>query len=110
MPTLKFGHHIFFNLINLNNTLDGKFTDTRLRLNHIPKCIKTLEQPYYLRGSVTTPDYQQEATSHEMLGHYQAHACRHPINIWQVYDDNQEKVYSVNENTQVNVQVLMYTK
>lgn len=107
----KFGNHIFFNLINLNNTLDGQFTDTRLGLNHIPKSVKTFELPlYYLRGSVTTPDNQQNAFSHTMLGHYHAHTYRHPINIWQKYDDNAEKVHTINENAQVNVQILMYSK
>lgn len=106
----KFGNHIFFNIINLNNTKGGQFTDSRLRLYHIPKYIKTLTSMYYFRGSITTPDKQQETISHTMLGHYHAHTYRHPINIWQIYDDCENKVHSIKENTQVNVQILMYSK
>lgn len=81
--TPQFGKHIiFFNILNFNNTMDGPFTDMSLRLNQIPKQIKTPEeQLYYLRGSVTTPDNQQDVTSHTMIGHYHAHTYRNPMNI-----------------------------
>lgn len=108
--TTTFGNHIFFNLINLNNTIEGQFTDTRMRLNHIPKQIKTLESLYYLRGTVTTPNSQQDVTSHTILGHYHAHTYRHPINTWQLYDDNKDKMNTLNEKTLVNVQLIMYSK
>jgi len=78
----QFGRHIFFNMINLNNTIDSPFTDMSLRLNHIPKHLNTSELSYYLRGSVTTPDNQQEITSHTLIGHYHAHTYRNPMNIW----------------------------
>jgi len=90
--------------------LDSQFTDTSLRLNHIPKHIQISELTFYLRGSVTTPDNQQEVTSHTLIGHYHAHAYRNPTNIWQFYDDTYDKVYTLNDNTQVNVQLIMYSK
>ena len=34
--TVILGEHVFFNLINLNNTTDALFMDTRILLNHIP--------------------------------------------------------------------------
>jgi len=110
IATPQFGKHIFFNMINLNNTIDSPFTDTSLRLNHIPKHIKTSEVSYYLRGSVTTPDNQQDVTSHTLLGHYHAHTYRSTMNIWQFYDDTNDKVHTLNENSQVNVQLIMYSK
>lgn len=110
IATPKFGNHIFFNLINLNNTMGGQFTDTSMRLNSIPKHIRALEEIYYFRGSVTTPDDQQGTTAHTTLGHYHAHTYRQPINIWQMYDDNKEKIYTLNENKNVNVQILMFSK
>lgn len=108
--TTTFGNHIFFNLINLNNTI-GQITDTRMCLNHIPKQINILESLYYLRGTVTTPNNQQDVTSHTILGHYHAHTYRHPkINTWQLYDDNKDKMYTLNEKTQINAQLIMYSK
>jgi len=103
------GEHVFFNLINLNNTTDALFTDTRILLNHIPKSISTPQSQYYLRGLGTTPDNQQSTTSYETIGHYHAHTFRNPINSWQIYDDTKEKVHSVNENTKVNLQIILYS-
>lgn len=91
--------------------MDGQFTDMRLRLNQIPKQIKTEELSYYyLRGTVTTPDHQQEVTSHTMIGHYHAHTYRNLMNIWQLYDDTNDKVYTFQGDSQVNVQLIMYSK
>lgn len=106
----QFGKHIFFNMINLNNTIDSPFTVMSLRLNHIPKHLNISELSYYLRGSVTTPDNQQEITSHTLIGHYHAHTYRNPMNIWQLYDDIKDKVHTLHENSQVNVQFIMYSK
>lgn len=108
--TVVLGEHIFFNLINLNNTTDAQFTDTRILLNHIPKYISTLQSQYYLRGLGTTPDSQQLITSHTAIGHYHAHAFRNPIDSWQIYDDIKEKVLTVSENTKVNLQIILYSK
>lgn len=108
--TVIFEEHLFFNMINLNNTTDAIFTDTRIVLSHIPKYISTPQFEYSLRGLGTTPDYQQIATSYKTIGHYHAHAYRNPIDLWQMYDDTKEKVQTVNKNTKVNLQILMYSK
>jgi len=108
--TAIFGEHVFFNLINLNNTTDALFTDTRILLNHIPKYITTPQTQYYLRGLGTTLDMQQSTTSYETIGHYHAHTFRNPINSWQIYNGVKEKVDSVNENTKVNLQIILYSK
>lgn len=108
--SLTFGNHLFFNLINLNNSASNLFTDTKIQLNNIPKCIKINETEFILRGSVTTPDQQQNVVSHTYLGHYHAHAYRHPINIWQLYDDLRDKVILIKDTTKVNIQILMYSK
>jgi len=107
--TVILGEHVFFNLINLNNTTDALFTNTRILLNHIPKSISMPQTKYYLRGLGTTPDIQQSTTSYETIGHYQAHTFRNPINLWQIYDGVKEKVHSVNENTKVNLQIILYS-
>jgi len=60
---LKFGHHIFFILINLNNSMDTQFTDTNLQLKNIPKSLTVSDTEYYFRGSVTTPDNQKQTIS-----------------------------------------------
>lgn len=108
--TPKFQKHIFFNLINLNNTKEGQFTDTSLRLNHVPKYLNISELPYCLRGSVTTSKEQQRATSYTSIGHYHAHTYRYPISVWQMYDDTKDKVETPNEKTLVYVQMLMYSR
>lgn len=43
--------------------MDAQFTDTNLQLNHIPKFLTVSDTKYYIRGSVTTPENQQEVTS-----------------------------------------------
>lgn len=108
--TVLLGEHVFFNLINLNNTTDAQFTDTRILLNHIPKYISTPQFQYYLRGLGTTPDTQQSTISYKSIGHYHAHTFRNPINSWQLYDDIKESVKPINENTKVNVQIILYSK
>lgn len=108
--TVVLGEHVFFNLINLNNTTDALFTDTRILLNHIPKSISTPQSQYYLRGLGTTPDIQQSTTSYKTIDHYHAHTFRNPINSWQIYDGIKEKVHSINENTRVNLQIILYSK
>jgi hypothetical protein len=97
-------------LINLNNTRDAQFIDTRILLNHIPKYISTLQSQYYLRGLGTTLDNQQLITSYTVIGHYHAHAFRNPIDSWQIYDGIKEKVLTVSENTKVNMQIILYSK
>lgn len=108
--TVVLGDHIFFNLINLNNTTDAQFTDTRIFLNHIPKYIFTLQSQYYLRELGTTPDSQQVITSPSAIGHYHAHVFRNPINSWQIYDGIKEKVLTVSEKNKVNLQIILYSK
>lgn len=63
--TAIFGEHLFFNMINFNNTTDAIFTNTRILLSHIPKYISTSQFEYFLRGLGTTPDYQPMATSYK---------------------------------------------
>lgn len=106
----KFGYHIFFNIINLNKSMNAQFTDTNLQLKYIPKCLTVSGTEYYFRGSVTTPDCQKQATSYDMVGHYHAHTYRHPINVWQMYDDTKEKVYTISDREKVNVQILMFSR
>lgn len=87
---LKFGYHIFFNLINLNNSMDAKFTNTNLQLKNIPKSLTVSETEYYFRRSVTTPDNQKQTISHD--------------------NDTKEKVYAIRDCKKVNIQILMFYK
>lgn len=74
----KFGYHIFFNLINLNNSLDAQFTDTNLQLKNIPKSLTISDTEYYFRGSVTIiiNDKQKQTISYDTIGHYHAHTLK----------------------------------